>query len=241
MISIVICNGRKDELKNMESYSHYLAGHLSEEEWQYNLFDNSNALNEYINSEPVLDIACIDITLPDSIRMAENIRKLNHHAHIILVATVDISPMSYMKPGIMAGSLLLRVYTDEQLKQVFEEAFRSYLRVFESDEDKEDMYVIDSREGRQVIPYSRIFYFEAREKKIAIACVEREILCYDTIASLEKSLPDYFIRCHRSFIVNKKRVKKLILSQNIIELEGNMVVPVSRSYKSILRELFRKQ
>jgi len=238
MISLVLCNHISTELRAMEEYSHYLAGRLSEEEWQFYLFENGEEMCSFLEKKPIFDIMCMDLEIPGAIGELEKLRSLNPHAHIILVATTDISPMSYMRPGIMAGSLLLRNYTPQQLHTVFEEAFRTYLKKFESDEEKEEVYVVDTREGRQLIPYSRIYYFEAREKKIVVGCVSSEVVCYDTIAGLEERLPEYFVRCHRSFIINRKKAVKLILTQNMILLEDNIRIPVSRSYRMALKEVF---
>ena len=238
MISLVICNSKKNELDSMTEYSHYLAAMLSEEEWKFNLFSDTDKLDEYIQSEPVFDIVCIDLTLKNSISLAQVIRKINKHAYIILVATTQISPMEYMRPGILAGSLLIREYSTQQLKSVFDEAFRDYLGKFESDDEKEDMYVIDGREGRQLIPYSSIYYFEAREKKIVIGCAANELVCYDTIAALEKDLPDYFIRCHRSYIINFKKAIKYVASQSEIVMEKDIYIPVSRSYRADMKKIF---
>lgn len=238
MISLVIFNKDKQELENMEKYSHYLAGRLSDEEWQYSIFFDYSDFDEYVVKNQNFDIVCVDITMDGCINTTKEIRKLNRHAHIILVASVDISPMEYMRPEIMAGSLLIRKYTDEQLMDVFDGAFKNYLREFSSDEDKEDMYVLESREGRRLIPYSQIYYFEARDKKIVIGCAANELLCYDTIAGLTKELPDYFIRCHRSFIINKKKIVKVMLNKNEIQMENDIYIPVSRSYKPELRKMY---
>ena len=238
MISLVLCNSKKNELEKMEKHSHNLAAFLSEEEWKFNLFSDDRALENYLAAEPVVDIACIDLSLQDSIRLVEHMRKLNKHAYIILVATTEISPMSYMRPTILAGSLLIRKYSEEQMKEIFDEAFRIYLRSFFSDEEKEEMYVVDTREGRQLIPYSHIYYFEARDKKIVIGCAVDEITCYDTIAGLEDGLPDYFVRCHRSYIINMNKVVKMVLSQGEIILEKDICIPVSRSYKAELKRRY---
>lgn len=238
MISLVICNSKKNELDNMEQYSHYLAAYLSEEDWKFHLFSDDNELSRYLDEEPVFDIACVDLTLSNSISLVEHMRQLNRHAYIILVATTQISPMSYMRPTILAGSLLIRKYTDYQLKEVFNEAFRVYLKSFSSDEEKEEMYVVDTREGRQLIPYSHICFFEAREKKIVIGCASSEVTCYDTIAGLEEQLPEYFVRCHRSYIVNMNKVVKLVLSRGEIVLENDIYIPVSRSYRAELKQIF---
>lgn len=238
MISLVIFNKDKQELDSMDRYSHYLAAHLSEEKWQYNFFTDWNEFSGYMSDEQSADIVCVDITIEGSINLTKGIRKINKHAYIILVATVDISPMEYMRPEIMAGSLLIRKYSENQLHEVFDSAFKKYLAEFDSDDDKEDMYVLESREGRRLIPYSQIYYFEARDKKIVIGCATSELTCYDTISGLMDELPDYFIRCHRSFIINQKKIIKVVLNRNEIEMQNDIYIPVSRSYKSELRRLY---
>lgn len=236
MISMVICNSNKNELDDMVQYSHYLAAHLSEEEWQYKILTSSKELEEYVEAEPLVDIACIDLKIENSIYLVERLRKINRNAYIILVASLSISPMKYLRPSIMAGSLLVRVYSQEQLKEVFKEAFTDYLQKFQSDINNEDVYVIDSREGRQLISYDQIYYFEARNKKIVVGCKTKEISCYDTILNLTSNLPSYFVQCHRSFIVNEKKVKKVAL-EGWLELENDITVPISRTYKANVKKI----
>jgi DNA-binding LytR/AlgR family response regulator len=48
---------------------------------------------------------------------------------------------------------------------------------------------------------------------------------------LEDNLPDYFVRIHRSYIVNIRKVDK-VESNNL--LIGSITLPVSSSYKQAL-------
>lgn len=237
MISVVICNSNDAERISMEKYSHDLAAYLSDEKWEIHSISDEKGLKDYLKKSPIFDIACVDLTVDNGVVYAEELRKQNKSAFIILVATVSMSPMMYLQPGIMAGSLLLRVFSEEQMKDVFEGAFRNYLEKFETESNPEDAYVVDTRNGRQRIPYSQIYYFEARDKKIVITNKSQEIYCYDTIANLENILPEQFIRCHRSFIINKKHVVKLILSQGVVELEDDIYIPISRNYKSVVKTI----
>ena len=99
------------------------------------------------------------------------------------------------------------------------------------------MLLIETREGRTYVPFSKIYYFEAREKRIYVRLKKQELTFYDTIEHLSERLPDGFIRCHRSFIVNRSRIQRVMLSKNLIELEQNMEIPLSRSYKPVFKEL----
>ncbi len=65
---------------------------------------------------------------------------------------------------------------------------------------------------------------------------KQEMAFYETMEHLEERLPDYFVRCHRSFIVSRQRIRKVMLSKSLIELEQGMQIPLSRSYKPAFKE-----
>ena len=122
------------------------------------------------------------------------------------------------------------------VKKVFIEAVKCCLKDYNSDCAADENYVIDNREGRQLVPYSKILYFESRAKKIFVITESCEYSVYDTLDNLEKILPKNFVRCHRSFIVAVSEIKKIMFSQNTIVLENGILIPLSRSYKSAMKD-----
>ena len=62
---------------------------------------------------------------------------------------------------------------------------------------------------------------------------------FSTQDNLSEKLPEQFVRCHRGFIVNKHKIKKVALSQNLIFLTDGYDVPLSRSYKSVVKGLYK--
>ena len=101
----------------------------------------------------------------------------------------------------------------------------------------QESFLVDTREEKAVVPYSHIYYFEAREKKVFLRTKHTEYAFYSTIDALEKMLPDTFQRCHRSYIVNMQKLVRVVSSENCLELAGQITIPVSRSYRSLLREV----
>ena len=99
--------------------------------------------------------------------------------------------------------------------------------------------VIEDREGKISVPYSKIYYLEVREKKIFVRLKDKEYSKYGTLENVLKELSDDFIRCHRSFAVNKHYIDRVKLSENAIYLEHNIMVPLSRSYKAELKEYMK--
>lgn len=177
-----------------------------------------------------LDIVCYDITTKNGIFILEQIRKQNKNAFVILVATSRISPLEYMKPSIMAASLLLRPISETSVKAVAD----AVIQVFVS-ETNEEIFVVGTDDGDERIPYEDIVYFESRNKKVYCCTRYKEYGFYATLDKLEQMLPDFFKRCHRSFILNTRWIRKIALSENVIYLRENYEIPVSRSYKAVMK------
>ena len=89
-------------------------------------------------------------------------------------------------------------------------------------------------------PYSQIYYIEVRGKKIFIRLKEKEYSKYDSMEHVMEELPDQFIRCHRSYTVNKEYIVGIRLSNNLIMLEDDIIVPLSRRYKADMKAYMKE-
>ena len=238
MVSLLLYDKDKREINFLRALSKELAALLSEDYWNIEQADTMDALQKVLAGSPLMDMLLYDVTRKEATDLLIEIRKSYKEAQLLVIADMKTSPMQYMKPGIMASSLLLRPWTKEQANEVLREFFQAYIERHMRTDDK-NTYVIESKEGNLHIPYEQIYFFEAREKKV-FACIGREEYgFYDTIDSLAERLPAQFVRCHRGFIVNKYKIRKIQLSQNIIYLTDDLDVPLSRSYKPMLKELGR--
>ena len=87
---------------------------------------------------------------------------------------------------------------------------------------------------RHYIPYHSILYFENIKRKITIHTdLPGELVSfYETMARLETILPDNFVRCHNSFIVNRERISSYGTTSVRI---GNKEISVSRKYKDLMK------
>lgn len=183
----------------------------------------------------LLDIAYLDAAEQDGIQTAERIRAAHRNAYLVLIVSEMQSPISYLKPSVMAASVLLRPLEERTVAENIREAIR-WLPDRGGAED--EMLIIADREGKIRIPFQKILYFEAREKKIFAAMETEEYGFYESMEGLLKRLPDFFCRCHRGFIVNTRYMKRVQPSSNSCFLEGGIEIPVSRSYKPYIREYF---
>ena len=99
------------------------------------------------------------------------------------------------------------------------------------------------KDGARVtlIPTAKLDYVEAQDDYVALASQGKKHLKQQSIASLEACLdPEYFVRIHRSFIVNLERVARIELyakDSRIAILADNTRLPVSRAGFARLKAL----
>lgn len=236
MISMLLYDRMEKELYRLREAVKNQAAYLGDEYWNIMSAGTWQDVEEYEKMLDMLNTACMDITGKGDIAHVEALRQKYEEMFLLLIADVNVSPMSYVRPQIMAASLLIRPFDEKEIERVVKEFLQAYLNQREKRQGW-DNFVIESKDGRIHIPYDKIYYLEAREKKLYVLTDREEYGFYGTMDKIEGELPAYFMRCHRSFIVNTRKIEKVMLSQNMILLSEDRDVPLSRSYKAALKEL----
>ncbi|MDR7001266.1 LytTR family DNA-binding domain-containing protein [Neobacillus niacini] len=100
---------------------------------------------------------------------------------------------------------------------------------------------IKTEDGWIPIPFSQVIYLEAKYKKTYVCGNEHRGTHKYSLQEFEFLLPkDYFIRCHRSFIVNVNHIKAIYPDTHstfVLSMDNGDQVPVSQSYSSYFRRL----
>lgn len=236
MISQLTYDSKEQELELLKKIMKEIAADISEEEWNWNMFKDYPEVWDFLKEYPVLDLAVLDITDEEMLNQLTAFRKEYREVMLMLIADVTISPMQYLKPSVMPNSLILRPAAPEQICTVVKEFFSAYIEE-RKEERTEEKFVVETREGKTFLPYSKIFFFEAREKKVFVRAGNTEYALYATLENIYERLPDSFLRCHRSYIVNKEKIERVQLSKNLVELKDGAVIPVSRSYRKDVKNI----
>lgn len=233
---MLIYDRMEKELHRLRAEVKDQAASLGDEYWNIMSAAVRQDMEEYEKTLDLLDTACMDITGQGDLERVEALRKKYEEMFLLLIADTSVSPMCYVRPQIMAASLLLRPFDEKEISRVVKEFLQAYLYDRERRQGQ-DSFVIESKEGRIYIPYEKIYYLEAREKKLYVLTDREEYDFYGTMDKIEGELPAYFVRCHRSFIVNTRKIEKVAFSRNMIFLSENRDVPLSRTYKAAIKEL----
>ena len=208
------------------------------EECQMLLCESLKQLEEAVEAKSVWDVACVDVGDGGAVSRAREVRTLCPQVELLIVVDANASPMRYVRPGVIPSALVQRETSVEQVRSAIED-FVGYLVEMRGSAGDEHRFVIETKEGVASLPFQSILCFESRAKRITVRLKREEYAYYDTLDHLQDTLPRAFLRCHRSYIVNIDRVRRLRLSDNTIELDDGTLVPVSRSYKSAIKEGLR--
>lgn len=85
------------------------------------------------------------------------------------------------------------------------------------------------------VKLDEILYLESLGDYVKIHKPNRVITTKETLTFFETSLPDYFIRIHRSFIINRNHIIRFNATDVSVH---NQELPISRTYKSeVLKKL----
>jgi DNA-binding LytR/AlgR family response regulator len=100
---------------------------------------------------------------------------------------------------------------------------------------------IKREDGWVPVPFAKVVYLEARDKKTYVNAEDLSGTHKYSLQEFEFLLPkDYFIRCHRSFIVNVNHIKEIFPDTHstfVLSMDNGDRVPVSQSYSSYFRRL----
>ncbi|SEP63579.1 DNA-binding response regulator, LytR/AlgR family [Lachnospiraceae bacterium RM5] len=119
-------------------------------------------------------------------------------------------------------------FDKKKLDSVFE-------RIIETiDSDNNNSISIKYKGQLYKLNFSNICYVESMARKMIFHTLKEDYESYMTWEEIEGVLPDYFIRCHRSFLVNIYKISKFC--NEGLFLDKNQYIPVSRSYYRILKE-----
>ncbi|MGG0186908.1 LytTR family DNA-binding domain-containing protein [Bacillus rhizoplanae] len=107
--------------------------------------------------------------------------------------------------------------------------------------DGKSVVTLKTMDGWVPIPFSKVIYLEAKDKKTYVNSEELSGTHKYSLQEFEYLLPrDSFIRCHRSFIVNVNHIKAIYPDTHstfLLSMDNGERVPVSQSYASYFRKL----
>lgn len=197
-----------------------------------NEFSNAIGAIKYLNQNEI-DLIFLDIHMPDFTGF-DFIQTIKNPPKIILVTSDKNFAIEAFEYECIVDYLVKPITQDRFLKAIqkanavkLESAPKEVKEIKTKEEDnKNEFYVnIDRRLIKIEIPLVTIV--EAKGDYIHIKTENKNYIVHSTLKKIEDKLPtDLFLKVHRSFIINTKKI--IDIEDNSV-LIGKDVIPVSRS------------
>lgn len=235
MVDILFYDQDTQEQDRIESQLSNSVALLSDERLSCRKYNAAEQVEGHLKADAPYDLSLLEVTSDSDIELTRKVRHAREQSDMMLIADVRIPVMKIVTPETRVCSLLQKPYEEKDMKEVVRDFMAAFFRSREVPTDSNSI-VIENRQGRRVIPFSHIYYVEAREKKVHFRLRDREYSVYESLDNISRRLPATFIKCHRSFMFNTAYLDRVKLSENIVYLEHGIMVPLSRSYKPSIKE-----
>ncbi len=141
-----------------------------------------------------------------------------------------------LNTGVRPAGVLVNPFEKIKLEKLLARIDRDYEELRE--EADGNCMVVDSGNTTYRLPYSKVLYIEALDKKLQIWTNRQCLTVRMTLNNLEETLPpDVFFRCHRSFMVNIHAIDHVDFTAMELVITTGDSLPLSRSCRDKLREI----
>lgn len=223
-MNILVCD---DDLSIANSIAEYIKN-----KFKHKVFDSINREDALIitHSEKI-DLLIIDIVLKDDngIFLAEDIQKIQPDIKIIFVTGYGneyyeniykhITPQGFLEKPIQYNILNFFI------KQAENEFKKKTAKLKISYDFKKYLITIND-----------ILYIQSTKRVCEIITNDKTYRCYKKLSDFQKELPEYFARCHQSYIVNAKYIASYQSGQ--FTLTTGSIIPISDSYAKNAKNLY---
>ena len=178
-------------------------------------------LLEKVKTSQNTGIYFLDIDLNSNMngmKLAQQIRLFDPRGFIIFITAH--SELSYMtfQYRVEAMDFILKDNPAEAKVKIRECLLKAMERHTLETNKTHKVYTIEIG-GRKIgVDYDDILFFETSSNvhKVILHAKERQIEFSSTMKELTSTLGDYFVRCHRSFLVNKNNLKDVDVKNRIL-------------------------
>jgi two-component system response regulator AgrA len=239
MLDIYIC-------EDNATYREFVASFISD----FCIFRNLDATLALASADPYEILAhyktvnnpslfFLDIDLGaeiNGIEVANRIRKQDDKAAIVFLTTHSELALLTLQYKIEALDFIIKGNSADVKKKIAECISIVYKRYAGegSDENKKIMITV----GDKIIPLDigDIIYVETTAgHKLRLHTKNRSLDFNGELKGIEEQLDDRFVRCHKSYVINKDKISSINKKDNTVTMANNSTCPISRNGKKLLQ------
>lgn len=230
MIDVVVCDTNQEDMEIIREDCFEYCFEKNYEAEIYG-FSDVNEAKKFLTKRDIRITCMLACGIPVD-ALIENVRTQNQRNYVILIAQDIKELVMYMNPVVRPVGCLIKPVRKADVCAVVHSIEQDLKR----EEPEEDVFQFRIRSKEYYVECSQILMFEALSKKIVLYTAVQEYEFYDSFGHILESLPEYFIRSHKSFIINLKKVRQVDYKNLEIFLEEDLTADLSRAAKTEFSE-----
>lgn len=206
--------------------------------------DIDEAIEEVQNQRSVaLIVLGIDSVKQDKERLAVRLGKYAmriNRDHYVVYIVKEKQELEYVLPLCARSAGILTCPPEEKaIAQTFKTLFEDYHRIYGRETSDDGKWLNLKTDGKMYrVRMSDVCTVQAVNKIIEFHTMKQTIQVYSSMGSVEKMLDDTFIRCHRSYFINRNQIQFVDFREMTIHMTDGSLIPLARSFKDSMQSSF---
>jgi two-component system response regulator AgrA len=225
MLSIIIC---EDDWRQRQTIETYVKNYIMMESLDMELvFSTGNPLEvlEFVKSKPkMIGLYFFDVDLQhemSGLTLAAEIRKYDDLGKIVFVTTHgELSYLTFTYK-IEAMDYIIKDNKDDLQRRICESIQLAHERVTNDRSNQKKLFKLKDGDTIRSIDTADIIFFESSSAshKIILHLENGEIEFYGALKEIEDQCSSFY-RCHKSYLINRDHISKVIKSERIVEMSN---------------------
>ena len=232
MLNFVICD---DNLKIVQRLNEMLDNIFMKHNYEASVAfttDSADEISDYVKFNKT-DVVLLDINLKSNktgLEIAEEIREYNKDAYIIfLTGHLEFALVAYKYKTF---DYLPKPITQDRLEITIN-------RLFDDIYSKPKKYIkLDNK--NTIIDEAEVNYIKRDGMKLVFNTNCRNYEIYSSFNKVQDKLPDNFVRCHKSYIINIDNISNVEPIRNRVFFNDNNFCDIGPKYKNSFMEVMNK-
>lgn len=183
-----------------------------------NLLDHLNYINAgTVDMQPIL--FDMNVTDKDNSHLAKKI--ISHYPQIPIVLVANRKSYMHLLFDNQKRKFISPPISYEKVAEALEAVTQKFV-----DRRKPDIFAIQKRDRTMLVPCEEVLYCESIKRVVRFHTREEIYSAYTKLCVIERAAPNYFIRCHQSYLVNIRHIKQI--GKSDIELTNGKTIPISQ-------------
>lgn len=168
--------------------------------------------------------------------LAREIRNSDARGAIVFVTTHGELSMETFRYRLEAMDYILKDNMETMRSRIRECIDSVQQRILQESLAKSEYYTVKVFDTIHNIPISQILYFETSPQKhrICLHATQEILEFFGNLQTIEDTIGSGFFRCHRSFLVNREKIRAIHLKSSEVELVNGQRCPLARRAKKEL-------